>query len=122
VTLVDTSVWIDHLHRPDKRLVFLLEEEAVLVHPFVIGELSLGHLRQRNRFLHDLSLLPLLPPASDPQVLEWIGEHRLFGKGLNWADAHLLLSCLLNDAEFWTRDKVLWKTAVSAGIKTRPNR
>ena len=40
MTLVDTSVWIDHLRRGDAELAALLEEGMVLVHPFVIGEIA----------------------------------------------------------------------------------
>jgi predicted nucleic acid-binding protein len=38
VTLVDTSVWIEHLRVADRQLAGLLLEEAVLCHPFVVGE------------------------------------------------------------------------------------
>ena len=46
--LVDTSVWIDHLRAGDRDLIRLLEDRQVLGHPFVLGELALGHLRQRE--------------------------------------------------------------------------
>ena len=40
--LVDTSVWIDHMHRPIPSLSTHLEERNVLCHEMVIGELALG--------------------------------------------------------------------------------
>ena len=56
--LVDTSVWIDHLRAGDKALAALLEAGTVLAHPFVVGELALGNLRQREIVLNALSDLP----------------------------------------------------------------
>jgi predicted nucleic acid-binding protein len=38
--LVDTSVWIDHLHRTEDTLVALLGQNAVLMHPMILGELA----------------------------------------------------------------------------------
>ena len=49
--LVDTSVWIDHLHTGDERLIDLLDSSQVLAHPFVIGELACGNLRKRTEVL-----------------------------------------------------------------------
>ena len=43
MTLVDTSVWADHIKKPVAELVKALEaEDEVLMHPFVFGELFLG--------------------------------------------------------------------------------
>ena len=46
--LVDTSVWVDHLRVADRQLAELLLEEAVLCHPFVVGELACGALNRRD--------------------------------------------------------------------------
>lgn len=46
--LADTSVWVDHLNRTDMMLADLLGRELVVAHAFVIGEVSPGHLRQRQ--------------------------------------------------------------------------
>ena len=40
MTLVDTSIWIDHLRRGNFRLADLLGEGHVLCHQFVIGEMD----------------------------------------------------------------------------------
>ena len=44
--LVDTSVWIDHLHRSEPRLVELTEREEIACHPMVAGELGLAADRE----------------------------------------------------------------------------
>jgi len=120
--LVDTSVWIDHLHSPDAFLISLLEKDEVLTHPFIIGELALGHLKNRSQILHDLQFLPSLFPALNPEVMDWVEKHRLYGKGINWVDAHLLFSCSSDQCEFWTRDKALWAVSRSLGVKIRTAR
>ena len=45
--LVHTSVWLDHLRAADRALMRLLEAGEIVTHPFVIGGLALGDLRQR---------------------------------------------------------------------------
>lgn len=116
--LADTSVWINHFRGLEPGLAALLTEDQVLIHSFVIGELSLGHLTHRNQVLHELRALPRIPLASDEEVSTWIEKRRLFGKGIGWVDAHLLLSCVLNDAEFWTDDKTLLSVSRACGIKS----
>jgi predicted nucleic acid-binding protein len=106
--LVDTSVWIDHLHKAIPRLVEALESEEVLSHPFVIGELACGEIRMRREFLALLSDLPVSVVATDDEALDFIERQRLMGKGIGYTDVHLLASVLLTDeAELWTRDKRL---------------
>ena len=46
--LVDTSVWIDHLHRADRGLTEMLEKNVVATHPSIIGELALGAIEDRG--------------------------------------------------------------------------
>ena len=46
--LIDTSVWIDHLQTSSLVLTQLLEEDRVLTHPFVLGELMLSGLVNRE--------------------------------------------------------------------------
>jgi predicted nucleic acid-binding protein len=53
--LADTSIWIDHLRQTDPALTALLARREILAHPFVIGELALGSLKQRDIILARLS-------------------------------------------------------------------
>ena len=102
--LVDTSVWIDHLRSGNARLIELLREDSVLIHPAVIGELACGTLRKRAETLANLRLLPRAPEASLDEVLHFIDEHHLHGRGIGWVDAQLLASAALSDASLWTLD------------------
>ena len=115
--LVDTSVWVDHLRAADKTLAALLETGAVLVHPFVTGELALGTLRQRDLVLGALQDLPQAGVATDQEVLRFISLHRLFGLGVGHVDAHLLAAVrLAQDALLWTRDQRLHSVAQQLGL------
>jgi len=59
MVLVDTSVWIDHFNFGDKDLEFLLNENEVAIHHFVIGELACGNFKNRKLILSLLNTLPL---------------------------------------------------------------
>ena len=79
--LVDTSVWIEHLRSASVILMELLGDGEVLGHPFVMGEVALDKLRQRDVFLSDLRNLPRTAIATDEEVLRLIDREALFGRG-----------------------------------------
>jgi predicted nucleic acid-binding protein len=117
VILVDTSVWVDHLRIGDKIVVSLLESGRVLVHPFIIGELALGNLRQRRVILASLQDLPQANLATDQEVLHFIELHALAGHGIGYVDAHLLASTrLTTGSSLLTRDKRLLRVAERLGL------
>ncbi len=114
--LVDTSILVDHLRRADAGLITLLEQDQVLLHPFVIGELALGNLPRRKQVLDSLQDLPLAIEASDAEVFDFINQNSLFGLGIGYVDAHLLASARLNGVMLWTRDKRLREAAIKLGL------
>ncbi|MEO8714501.1 MAG: PIN domain-containing protein [Acetobacteraceae bacterium] len=120
--LVDTSIWIDHLRVGDGTLARLLSDGRVLGHPFVLGELAVGNLRQRDLVLTDMRDLPLATLATDWETLEFIGRHSLFARGISYVDAHLLASVRLTpSAALWTRDRRLHDAADRLGVAMRPD-
>ncbi|MGH3472885.1 MAG: type II toxin-antitoxin system VapC family toxin [Nocardioidaceae bacterium] len=115
--LVDTSIWIDHLRTGDPRLVGLLEDGHVLGHPWVTGELALGHLSRRDEVLGLLHNLPQATVATEVEVLTLIDNQHLFGLGIGYVDTHLLAAtALTTDARLWTRDKRLAAVAAQRGL------
>lgn len=115
--LVDTSVWIDHLRDGDTELTSLLQGGEVLIHPWVTGELALGHLSQRSEILGLLLNLPQAKSATNLEVLTLIERQQLFGLGIGYVDAHLLAATMLTDgARLWTRDKRLAAVAAQRGL------
>jgi predicted nucleic acid-binding protein len=121
VILIDTSVWIDHLHRADPALIALLERNDVVVHPMVIGELALGTISDREKVLGLLSALPGATEATHAEVLEFVAERTLHGKGLSLVDAYLLASTVLSaTTRLWTRDRRLAAAAADLGLGWKP--
>lgn len=115
--LVDTSVWIAHFRKGGVRLAELLSEALVLAHPFVVGELACGNLRNRARILSDLKALPSALSATHEEVMRLVEDRKLWGLGMGWIDGHLLASALLSNCEFWTLDGRLVQAAAAAGVK-----
>ena len=114
--LVDTSVWVDHLRDGTPALAAALEQGRVLTHPFVLGELACGNLKNRGEVLQLLGELPAAPMATDPEALDFIERRALMGRGIGYVDVHLLASvALAGTARLWTRDKRL--AAVAADLK-----
>lgn len=111
--LVDTSVWVDHLRAGNPTLAGLLEHGEVVTHPFIVGELACGSLRNRAEILNLLNALPAAPEAEHAEVLAFVEGHRLDGRGIGWVDAHLLASARLSGSVVWTLDRRLRKVAAS---------
>ena len=114
--LVDNSVWVEHLRRGLPRLAMLLQEGKVLIHPWVIGELACGNLRNRGDVLELLQGLPAAVVASDSEVLLLIEREQLMGRGIGYVDAHLLASAKLSHSQLWTQDKRLAALALERGL------
>lgn len=115
--LVDTSVWVSHLREGSTELTGLLNDGNVLCHPFIVGELACGNLNNRQAILSYLELLPMSIVAEHEEVLSFIENNRLMGKGLGYVDVHLITSAVLTDVPFWTLDKKLAQTADNLHIR-----
>jgi hypothetical protein len=89
----------------------------VFIHPFVIGELALGNLRQREVILDTLNNMPLIKIAKDDETLTFILQNKLYGQGIGYIDAHLLSSVrLIAGTLLWTQDKRLRAAANQLGL------
>ena len=115
--LADTAVWIDFLDHGGSAMESLLNLKQVLVHPFVVGEIAMGNLRHRSRIMSLLALFPGAASARNDEVIAFIERHRLFGRGIGFIDAHLLVSTYPTpDAKLWTYDKRLAAVATELRI------
>jgi predicted nucleic acid-binding protein len=119
--LVDTAVWIDHLHKSEPALVDLLDGDRVGSHSLVLQELALGSLRQRDVVLSLLSNLFRFPDVGHAEFLHLVEERRLWGRGLSVVDVHLMAAVLLMPgAQLWTRDKRLMSACLDVGARVFP--
>ncbi len=115
--LVDTSVWIDHLRRPEQALLAQLEANNVLTHPVVIGELACGNLPDRTTFLRNMDAMPVIREGTHQEVRDLIESARLMGRGIGLMDAHMLYSVLHQEgALLWTRDERLNRIAQELSV------
>lgn len=110
--LADSSIWVDHFRSGDPGLQALLNSEDVIIHPFVVGELALGHIPRYDQIMTMLADLPAIAKADDAEVRHLIRSRKLFGTGIGYVDAHLIASVALScEHQLWTRDKRLHRIA-----------
>lgn len=114
--LADTSVWIEHFRSGGVGLDALLNDGQVVCHPFIIGELACGNLKNRSIILSLLQELPMAVRAEDVEILQCIDRHRLMGKGLGYIDMHLLMSAILTRVPLWTLDRRLREVTLELGL------
>lgn len=115
--LVDTSIWIDHINASDPVLIGLLTDVRVLIHPYVIAEIALGSLCNREVVLGALRDLPSAPVATPEETLFFVEREKLFNRGIGYVDTSLLASARLQPGiSIWTRDKRLGKAAEDLGL------
>jgi predicted nucleic acid-binding protein len=105
IVLVDTSVWIRFLsgRAPySAELDRLLGREEVSGHDFVYGELLIGDKSGRAKLLAEYAQMYQGPVVDHRDVVAFVRERRLHGRGIGWIDAHLLASALVGSLRLWT--------------------
>jgi len=116
MVLVDTSLWVAHLRDGTTGLETLLNEGQVICHPFIIGELACGNLRNRSEILSLLYALPMAIHAECEEVMQLIENYSLMGKGLGYIDMYLLSSAILTKVQLWTFNKKLNEVSSKLGL------
>lgn len=111
MVLVDTSVWVSHLREGNSRLTTLLNDGEVMCYPFIIGELACGNLKKRTQILSLLQTLSMSIEAEHEEVLQFIDDKELMGKGPGYVDIHVIASAVLTGVPIWTLDKKLEQVA-----------
>jgi len=109
--LVDTSIWVFHLRQSSRQLEKLLMNAEVMCHPFIIGELACGNLKNRNEIISLLQSLPSAPTIEFDEFIFFIDRNHLMGKGIGFVDVHLLASAQLTGIPLWTANKRLKSAA-----------
>ena len=108
MVLADTSIWADHFRSPNPLMTDYMAGDRLLMHPFVVGELVMGHLPNRFAIVRSLREMDQVIRATDDEVLAVVEREKIQGLGVGWIDAHLLVSVLITpEAMLWTRDRRL---------------
>lgn len=119
MVLVDTSIWVAHLREGNSHLEKLLMGCEVVCHPFIIAELACGNLKNRSEILSLLQALPKAPALENEEILYFIEQNSLMGKGIGLVDMHLLASARLARIPLWSSDKKLSAAASKLAITYR---
>jgi predicted nucleic acid-binding protein len=116
--LIDTEIWIDFLNGKNSslNLVELLETNRVRIHPFIEGELRVGIIKNRSKFLELLQSVKRASEISQDVLFLLIENEELFGKGLSIIDIHIYAASLVDHLLVWTNDKNLKKICERKGI------
>ena len=115
--LADTTIWIDHLNHGDLEFERRLNNDEIMMHPFIVGELALGPLPDRKKTIFYLDRLPRVRVAQQSEVRHMIEVYALHNRGIGLIDAHLIAAALLNPGtQLWTRDGKLRKIAARLRI------
>ncbi|MDT7811253.1 MAG: hypothetical protein QOJ51_3122 [Acidobacteriaceae bacterium] len=115
--LADTSVWVDHFRKRDAALSRELQRNNISIHPFIVTELVLGNLPDRQNAMSSLDRLPMVKVAQVHEVRRLIETHSLFQRGIGFVDAHLIASTLITPhTVLWSRDRRLQDVAGTLGL------
>jgi predicted nucleic acid-binding protein len=115
--LADTSVWVDHFRKRDAALSRELQRSNISIHPFIVTELVLGNLPDRQNAIASLDRLPMVKVAQQHEVRRLIETHSLFQRGIGFVDAHLIASTLITPhTVLWSRDRRLQDVAGTLGL------
>lgn len=112
MVIVDTSIWVTHLREGNRHLEELLLDAEVVCHPFIIGELACGNIKNRKEVLSLLQSLPMVPNVTQEELLYFIERNELMNIGIGFVDTHLLAAARLSRIALWTSDKRLKSAAM----------
>jgi predicted nucleic acid-binding protein len=107
MVLADTSIWVDHLRKSNGQLIELLNNGEVFCHPFIIGELACGYIKNRQEIITALRALPQSAFIEHDEIMVFIEKNNIMGKGLGYIDIAILGSSLVTGIPLWTFDQKL---------------
>jgi predicted nucleic acid-binding protein len=118
MVLVDTSVWIRFLGNREpfaSGLERLLSLDQVAGHELIYGELLIGDRGGRRKFLAAYEQMHQASAVPHDEVVVFVRERGLNGRGVGWIDIHLLASAIVGRMPLWTADPRLAEMAKELG-------
>ena len=119
MVLVDTSVWIRFLANRApyaNALDALLGRDEVAGHELVYGELLVGDRAGRAKLLAGYGEMLQASTVPHTEVVAFVRDRRLSGRGVGWIDVHLLASAIVGHLRLWTADSRLSAVAEELGV------
>ena len=119
MVLVDTSVWLRSFANRSPyaaELDRLLSRNEVTGHELIYGELLIGDRGGQRKFLEDYALLGQARLIAHRDVVGFVRDRDLHGRGLGWIDVHVLASALVERLRVWTADRSLHAVAKELGV------
>jgi len=123
MVLVDTSVWIRSLaNRAPYRMDLdrLLDIDEVAGHDLVYGELLIGDRGGRRNLLSAYERIRYATNVPHHDVVAFVRDRDLYGRGVGWIDIHLLASAMVGGLQLWTADPRFASMAAEFGIAWQP--
>ena len=121
--LVDTSVWIRFLadRAPYAQgLDKLLGLNEVAGHELVYGELLIGDCGGRRKLLTAHQQMYRASTIPHREVVDFVRDRNLHGRGVGWIDVHLLASAIVGRLNLWTADPRFAALAGQLGVLYSP--
>lgn len=119
MVLVDTSVWIRFLANRAPyaaELDRLLGIDEVAGHELVYGELLIGDRGGRRKLLNVYERIHQARFVPHREVVAFVRDRDLQGRGVGWIDVHLLASAIVGRLRLWTADPRFTALANELGI------
>jgi predicted nucleic acid-binding protein len=119
MVLVDTSVWIRTLAGKEPYVGVmnqLSENDRIVGHDLVHGELLVGDVGGRTKFLAEYDRMDRASLIPHSEVVILARFRKLHGRGLSWIDVHLLASAMIGHHQLYTADLDLADAANELGV------
>jgi predicted nucleic acid-binding protein len=119
MVLVDTSVWIRFLANRTPfaaELDRLLGLDEVMGHELVYGELLIGDRGGRRKLLAAYERIHQVAMVPHRDVVAFVRDRDLHGRGVGWIDVHLLASAMVGRCQLWTADPRFSAVADQLGV------
>ena len=119
MVLVDTSVWVRFLSNRAPyaaEVDALLSRDEVTGHELVYGELLIGDKGGRATLLAMYERMHQAITVAHPDVVAFVRDRGLHGRGVGWIDIHLLASALVDRLRIWTADPRFRDVARELGV------
>jgi hypothetical protein len=81
-----------------------------------LRELLIGDRGGRTRLLAAYAQIYQAAAVPHAELVQFVHDRRLFGRGLGWVDVHLLASAMVGRLQLWTADPRFEAAAQELGL------